>query len=73
MILNSDRAAIAACIRASNEIDIRKPKIIRIADSLHMEYIYISEALLDEAASHSNLEIVGELQDMPFDENGNLW
>ncbi|WP_218103859.1 lactate racemase domain-containing protein [Paenibacillus hemerocallicola] len=73
MILNSDRAAIAACIRASNEIDVRKPKIIRIADSLHMEYIYISEALLDEAASHSNLEIVGELQDMPFDENGNLW
>ncbi|MEF3312991.1 lactate racemase domain-containing protein [Paenibacillus sp. GYB004] len=73
MILNSDRAAIAACIRASNEIDIRRPRVIRIADSLHMEYIEVSEALMDEAASHPNLEIVGELQELPFDEQGNLW
>ncbi|GAA3413314.1 lactate racemase domain-containing protein [Paenibacillus hodogayensis] len=73
MILKSDLAAIAACIRASNEIDIRRPRVIRIADSLHMEYIYVSEALMEEAARHPNLEIVGELQKMPFDENGNLW
>ncbi|RAV22606.1 hypothetical protein DQG23_04975 [Paenibacillus contaminans] len=73
MILKSDRDAIAACIRASNEIDIRKPRVIRISDSLHMEYIYISEALMDEASKHANLEIVGDLQEMPFDANGNLW
>jgi len=38
-----------------------------------MEYIYVSEALMDEASKHANLEIIGDLQDMPFDANGNLW
>ncbi|MBP1996514.1 lactate racemase domain-containing protein [Paenibacillus eucommiae] len=73
MILKSDRDAIAACIRASNEIDINCPRVIRISDSLHIEYIYISEALLDEVAKNSNMEIVGELREMQFDLNGDLW
>lgn len=73
MILKSDRDAIAACIRACNETDLRRPRVIRIRDSLNIEYIEISEALMEEAKNHPHLEIVGELQDMPFDENGNLW
>jgi len=73
MILKSDRDAIAACIRACNEIDINRPRVIRIRDSLHIEYIEVSEAHLEEAKNHPHLEIVGEPEEMPFDENGNLW
>src|SRR5690606_26588584 len=73
MILKSDRDAIAACIRASNEIDIKYPRVVRISDSLHIEYIYVSEAHVDEVARNSNMEIVGELHEMQFDMDGNLW
>ena len=46
---------------------------MRIRDTLHMGYIWVSEALIGEVKAHPNMEILGPPEPLPFDENGNLW
>ncbi|SHF25813.1 lactate racemase domain-containing protein [Alkalibacter saccharofermentans] len=73
MILNSDRDVIKAAIKTCNEIDRENPLIVRIGNTLHVEYIYISEALLDKAKEMTNVEVISEAEEMEFDDKGNLW
>ena len=54
------------------EVDKKKIRMIRIKNSLDVEYIYISEAMLEEARANPELEIVGEPEEIPFDEAGNI-
>ncbi len=72
-ILSSDREAIQICIRCMTQGDRENPRIIRIQDTLHIEHILISEAMLGEARRHPDIVIEGEPAYMAFDENGNLW
>jgi hypothetical protein len=72
-IVESDREAVQLALRTCIGNDIKKPRVIRIADSFHTENIWISEALRDEAAANPKLEIIGEAEDWPFDSTGNLW
>lgn len=73
MILNSDKLAIQGAIKTSNIDDINKIKIVRIKNTLELGEIDISENLLKEAKSNSNLEIIGRLSELNFDESGNLF
>lgn len=73
MILDTDKLAIQGAIKTCNIEDMEKAKIVRIKNTLDMEYIYISEGLIKEAESNLNLEIVGELQELEFDADGNLF
>ncbi|MDK2799159.1 MAG: hypothetical protein PWP27_1755 [Clostridiales bacterium] len=73
MILKNDREAIAAAIKTCNEIDKKNPRIVRIKNSLHIDEIYISEALLEEAKNDPDIEILEEPKYMQFDGNGNLF
>lgn len=72
MMLPNDRDAIRTALRSCNHADLDNPKIIRIANTAHIEKIYISTALMEEARSNPNLELVGEPKALPFDEEGNL-
>lgn len=47
-------------------------RIVRIKDTLHLEEIYISEALLEEARANTAIELLSEAFEFSFDENGNL-
>lgn len=73
MFAKSDKAAIQAGVKICNEIDKQNPKIIRIKDTMHLEYIYISEAMLEEAINNPNIEVIGKPEEWPFDDKGNLW
>ena len=68
----NDREAIQLCIKSCNEIDKENVRIIRIKNTLEMEYIYVSEAMIDEVKSNPNLEIISELENLEFDSDGNL-
>jgi hypothetical protein len=46
--------------------------MVRIADTLHIEHLLISEALLDKARANPSIEILGEPAYLPFDNSGNL-
>jgi hypothetical protein len=45
---------------------------MRIPNTLHLEYVYVSEALLPEVAALPGVEVMGELHDFEFDEHGYL-
>ena len=72
VIAENDREAIQLALRTCIGHDKDQPRIIRIADSLHTESFFISEALEKEAVK-KGLEILEEPKPWPFDKDGNLW
>lgn len=70
---HTDKNAIRLAVRVCNMIDKENPRIVRIANTMKLEHIWVSEALLDEVRANPNMEIEGEAEDWGFDENGNLW
>lgn len=73
MILYNDKQAIQAAIKSCNEIDRSKPRVVRIADTLSMEKLMISEFMMEEAKKNPNIEILGEPEPMIFNSEDNLW
>lgn len=73
LILPSDKEAIGACLKYCGGSDVANPRVIRIHDTLHMEEIWVSEALLPEVKLHPYMEQLEDAKEMPFDKNGNLW
>jgi hypothetical protein len=73
MILKSDKEAIQAAVKTCVDINKESPDIIRIPNSLHIEYIEISESLLEKAKQIPDMEILDEAKDFSFDISGNLW
>lgn len=68
--LANDREAIAVALAASTAGDA--PRVARIKSTLHLDELWISEALVAEAAENPQLELLGEPQPLPFDAEGNL-
>jgi len=73
MVMDNDRQAIQVCLHFCEGINWDSPRIVRIQNSLHLEYIHISQALLGQAARTVGLEILSEPEPFSFDENGNLY
>ena len=73
MVLDSDKHAIQAAIRSVWGANMSQLRIVRIPNTLHIEYIEVSEALLPELQDRSDIEILSEPYDWNFDENGNLF
>ena len=73
LIMDNDKETLQLCIRTCNEIDKENPRVIRIKNSLHIEHIMISEAMLEEARANPNIIIEGEPEYMEFNCEGNLW
>lgn len=74
--LPNDRDAILMAIRCCGPIDPQKAKIVRIKNTLELEYMWISESLYEVVKQDKDLserlEILGELEEMQFDVLGNL-
>ena len=69
---DTDQEAIEVAL---NTIGLTKPenaRVVRIESTLRLTELDLSEALLQDAKLHSNLEVVGELQPLEFNESGNL-
>jgi hypothetical protein len=74
LIMATDKEAVQACIRTLNEVNQEHLHIIRIPNSLHIEYIMLSEAYYEDVKNgmYEGLTVEGEVEDMEFDINGNL-
>lgn len=72
VLMDSDRLAIRAAIKTCNVADLDRIRLVRIANTLHIDEILISECMLDDAEQHPDLTIAGAPEDMPFDPDGNL-
>lgn len=72
LIMANDRQAIKAALQVCAVPDWDRVRMVRIPNTGHINEIYISEALLEEARQHPDIEIIGELHTMEFDNEGNL-
>ena len=72
VILDNDLQAIRLAVQSCAQIEYDAPKIIRIQNTLRLEYIYVSEALLERAGAHNAIDIVDGPLDFDFDAHGNI-
>ncbi len=72
IVLESDCLAMQAAVKTCNVYDMRQVRMVRIANSLHIEHILISESMLEEARQHPEITVISEPQEICFDAEGNL-
>ena len=70
--LDCDRDAIRAAVKTSNALDLSQIRLVRIKNTLQLNEIMISTALLPEAQALPKVTILSEPFVMQFDEQGNL-
>lgn len=72
VVVESDRLAIQGAIKTCNAADMSRIRMVRIPNTLHIEEIYISECMLEEAQQHSQITVLGKPEKFVFDAEGNL-
>ena len=72
VIMQNDKETIQICIKTCTGVDRDNIKIVRIKNTLEMEYIYVSEAMLEEVKMNANLEVDGVPEELVFNDLGNL-
>ncbi len=70
MVLESDREALEAAMRCNWGVEPEDTRFVRIPNTLHLRYLYLSENLLEEALANGNVEVVEEAAEVEFDEAG---
>ncbi len=70
MVLGNDREALEAALRCNWGVEAEETRFVRIPNTLHIRYLYLSENLLDEALANGNVEVVEDAAELEFDENG---
>lgn len=64
---DTDREVVEAALKTVGLVEPEKAKVVRITDTLHLEQIQASEALLPEIEKRDDLSIVEPLAEMSFD------
>lgn len=72
VIMENDKRAIQAAILMSGCALKAEVRIVHIEDTLHLEKIQVSKALLDEVSNHPQMKILGQKSPFVFDQSGNL-
>ena len=69
---DQDRDALQAAYDNSGVLNPMDLRLVWIKNTLELEYLWVSEAMMSEVKSNPNLEIVSPLQKIPFDGRGNM-
>ncbi len=72
-VFDNQKLAIQAAIHTILRTKTEDLRIVRIADSLHLEEIEISQGLAKEAINNNHVELLEPFHDLVFDINGNLF
>ena len=72
MDYETDREMLAAALGTIGLAEPPDAKLLWIADTLHLGEVECSAAYLAEARRRTDLEILTEPRDLPFDAAGNL-
>ncbi|HEX5679996.1 MAG TPA: lactate racemase domain-containing protein [Desulfobacterales bacterium] len=73
MVLKNDRQAIQAAIKTCNILDKTRVRLARIKNTVALDEIAVSENLLPEVETNSNLKAQGGPYHLAFDAKGNLF
>ncbi len=66
-IIDTDEEAIQVALTSCVRFDKNKPRIVYIPNTSDLEYLWISEDLINEIKDSSNFDIVGEPEEILFD------
>jgi hypothetical protein len=70
--LKTDQEAIATALTTVGPIEPWEARVIRIKNTLEMEELQVSEALMDELKGRSDITPIDGLEELMFDAEGNL-
>ncbi|MFE5323213.1 lactate racemase domain-containing protein [Paenibacillus sp. NPDC056579] len=70
IILDNDLEAMRTALRCCWGVSPEQARIIRIANTLHLEHMYVSESLIPEIEALDHVKVVGDLEEMKFDGSG---
>ena len=70
MVLASDEEALQTAVRCNWGVPPEETRFVRIPNTLHLEYLYVSENLVDEVHRNAETEIVGDPEGLRFDAAG---
>jgi hypothetical protein len=71
VVAETDRDAFATAVRSCGHLPQGRERIIRILDTLHLDEIYVSSAIMDEISSENRIEVLGTGASL-FDAEGAL-
>lgn len=72
IVLDNDREALNAALRANWGVAAEEARIVRIPNTLHLGELFVSEAIYHELKNKKNIEIVKDLHELQFDQDGYL-
>ncbi len=72
LFMDTDRLAIQAAIKTANVLYRKKIRIVRIANTLNIGEIYVSETMLKDVEQNPDLDLISSPKDLAFDSLGNL-
>jgi hypothetical protein len=70
MVLASDEEALQTAVRCNWGVPPEETRFVRIPNTLHLEYLYVSENLLDEVLRNGETEVVSDPEEVRFDAEG---
>jgi hypothetical protein len=71
MVMPDDQSAIKTAVKTCEAADLGQVRLLRVPNTLQLEYLYASEAMLPEIEARPGIEIIGSLEEMRF-EDGRL-
>ena len=72
MVLEDDKMALQTALRTLTQIDRNHIRVVYIKNTLSLETIMVSEALLEQVRERDDMEILEEPRKLRFDEHGAL-
>lgn len=72
IVLDNDQEALKAALRANWGVATEEARIVRIPNTLHIGELMVSEVILNELKGKENIEILEDLHEMKFYEDGYL-
>lgn len=64
IIVDDEQTGLAYALRSRGLADLNRPRIIRIKNSLHLEELWVSQAILEEVRGRDDIEITDETQEL---------
>jgi hypothetical protein len=65
--LPTGQDAVATAVKVCGQADVANARVVRIKNTLLLEELFVSAALLDEVAANPNLELVGPAEWVALD------
>ena len=72
MVMEDDKLALQAALRTLTQVDRNHIRMVYLKNTLSLETIMVSEALLDEVRARDDMEILEPPRELRFDETGTL-